>query len=226
MIKLSSTVEAIFAGGIALLEPEGHRTGMFKRQVVHRITVTSQGIEGDQQADRRVHGGPEKAVHHFPAENYVHLSRKYPQCAKELTPGSLGENLSTRGLNEGNVHIGDVFRVGDTLLQVSQPRSPCWKINHRFGIDDLSVTVARDRVTGWYYRVLRPGSIGPEDSMELVDRQTNRLSIFEFWRIQLEHRPSVDELVDVANVQGLSAEWKNRFMQRAAWLKQAGIALL
>ncbi|MFY9314406.1 MAG: MOSC domain-containing protein [Burkholderiales bacterium] len=223
-MKENSTIQAVFLGAVALLPPEGHRTGMFKRQVAGRVAVTTQGLEGDQQADRRFHGGPEKALHHYAAENYAHLSRRYPPHASEFVPGSLGENLSTCGWSESDVHIGDVFRAGETLLQVSQPRSPCWKINHRFGIGDLSMTVAKDRVAGWYYRVLRPGSVVAGDPFDLVERQDESLSIHDFWRIWQDHRPSIDDLMTVCSLRGLAAGWREAVWKRASWLKQAGLS--
>lgn len=223
-MKRNSTIQAVFVGEVALLGPEGHRTGMFKRPVAARLEVNAQGLAGDQQADRRFHGGPEKALHHYAAENYVHLARRYPLYAGDFVPGSLGENLSTCGWDEDDVHIGDVFRAGDTLLQVSQPRSPCWKIDHRFGIDDLSMTVANDRVTGWYYRVLRRGFLAVGDPFELVEQQSGSLSVRDFWRIWQDHRPGVEELMTVCGARGLAADWRERIQKRASWLKQARLS--
>lgn len=213
-------MSGIFIGDIAVLEPEGQRTGIFKRPVPSGcITVT--GIVGDHQADLRVHGGPEKAVHHYAAENYARLASDYPALAPALIPGSLGENLSTVGWNESNVHIGDVFESNGTVLQVSQPRSPCWKINHRFGIDDLSKHIASACMTGWYYRVLSPGTICLGDGFERIERAPNSVSIRAFWEIVLDHRPQPADLDALYAISGLSEGWKKRLAERRAWLERA-----
>ena len=217
-MKAITNIESLFAGGTGYLESEGHRSGIFKRRVAGPVRVEAQGIVGDEQADRRVHGGPEKAVHHYAAENYERIAQAFIQCAQALVPGSLGENISAHGLTEHNVHIGDVLRIGSAVLQVSQPRSPCWKINHRFGAERMSMHIARERITGWYYRVVSPGVIQAGDAIALVERQTERFSIDQFWQVQLSHRPLIDELYELIAVPGLAPDWKGRLEERARWL--------
>lgn len=219
-VELKSTVTAIFAGGTGILGGEGQRSGIFKNRSHVPVAVSAQGIAGDVQVDRRVHGGPEKAIHHFAAESYKRLAQHFPDCEAELIPGAIGENLSTDGLTEWNVHIGDVFRIGTATVQVSQPRSPCWKINHRFNIDDMSLVVAKERITGWYYRVLGEGVIAPGDVIELTDRTTDRFSIDAFWRLQLTHRPDLEDLEALIAVPGLADGWKLRLTERLGWLRR------
>ena len=220
--KLSSTIDHLFAGGLKSLEAEGQCTGIYKNRIDGPARVERNGFVGDAHGDLRVHGGPEKAVHHYDAQNYLHLSDAFPRCNTELVPGSLGENISTTRLSERNVHIGDVFQVGTAILQVSQPRSPCWKINHRFGVERMSMHIAQERITGWYYRVLEPGSVSVGDTILLLERQTGRFSIDEFWKIQLTHRPSLDDLAELFHLPGLAQDWKRRLEERARWLsKQA-----
>ena len=217
---VNSTIETVFAGGLGLLAPEGQRSGIFKRRVTGRARVEVDGIVGDEHADMRVHGGPEKAVHQYAIENYARLARAFPQCAQLLVPGSLGENLSAPGLSELNVHIGDVFRLGSTVLQVSQPRSPCWKINHRFGVERMSIHVAQERITGWYYRVLEPGVIQAGDEFSLLERQNERFSIDAFWQVQSLHRPCLQDLLALSAVLGLADDWKQRLSERVKWLQK------
>jgi MOSC domain-containing protein YiiM len=212
------SIAAIFVGDVSPLPPEGHPTGIFKRPVTD-ASVTPDGIAEDHQADRRVHGGPEKAVHHYAAENYARLAAEFPAIAPALVPGSLGENLSTRGWTEDNVHIGDVFRIGTVHLQVSQPRSPCWKINHKFGVDEMSRYVAAAGITGWYYRVLAPGRIAAGDPFERVEQVANPVAIAEFWRIVHAHRPDANDLMRIAACPGLAPGWRARLLDRGAWLR-------
>lgn len=219
-MKVSSKIDLLFAGGMTFLEPEGQRTGIFKRRISGPVRVEPNGIAGDEHGDPRVHGGPEKAVHQYAAENYVRLAQAYPNCTDALVPGSLGENLSAQHLSERNVHIGDVFQIGSAVVQVSQPRSPCWKISHRFGVERMSMYLAQQRITGWYYRIVEPGLIQPEDSIMLLERQTDRYSIDEFWQVQLSHRPLVDTLAEIVDIPGLAQDWKHRLNERMKWLQK------
>lgn len=219
-MKLCSKIDLIFAGGMTFLEPEGQRTGIFKRKIPSHVRVELDGIVGDEHGDPRVHGGLEKAVHQYAAENYVRLAQAYPDCTHAFIPGSLGENLSAHHLSERNVHIGDVFQIGSAVVQVSQPRSPCWKISHRFGVERMSMYIAQQRITGWYYRVVEPGFIQPEDSITLLERQTDRYSIDEFWKVQSSHRPSVDALSEIVDIPGLSQDWKHRLNERMKWIQK------
>ncbi|VVP16136.1 Protein YiiM [Pseudomonas fluorescens] len=214
----TSKIDHVFAGGLGVLQPEGQRTGIFKQRRAGPVRVELHGIVGDQHGDTRVHGGPEKAVHHYAAQNYQRLAQAFVPSAGQLVAGSLGENISAFGLSELNVHIGDVFRIGNSVLQVSQPRSPCWKINHRFDAEHMSMFVARERITGWYYRVIEPGFLEAGDRIELLERHDERFSIDQFWRVQLSHRPVIDDLLALAASHGLAADWRRRLGERAKWM--------
>ncbi|MHA7114419.1 MOSC domain-containing protein [Pseudomonas promysalinigenes] len=214
------TIDHIFAGGITELQPEGQSTGIYKKNLSCPAFVTRNGIVGDQQADRRVHGGPEKAVHHYATENYSLLAAEFPNSADSLVAGSLGENISTQGMNEKNAYIGDIYQVGSCLIQISQPRSPCWKINHRFGEERMSMFVVNEHLTGWYYRVLREGSFDVGDAIQLINRETEEYSIKRFWQIQLAHRPELDDLIKLSLTPGLAQDWRQRLAGRAEWLRK------
>ena len=214
----TTTIAGIYVGALSVLGPEGQLTGIFK-QPIAAARVTTEGITGDHQADRRVHGGPEKALHHYAADNYAMLAARYPAIAALLVPGNLGENLSTRGWTEDNVHVGDEFRIGTARVQVSQPRSPCWKINHRFGVDGLSRQIADTGVVGWYYRVQVPGTIAVGDAFELIGREPDPVSIRAFWTIVTSDRPSAGDLARLQGIVPLNPQWKARLAQRQAWLE-------
>jgi len=214
-------VSRLYAGGQGgTLDPDGAPTGIFKSPLDAPVRVSVQGLHGDWHADPRVHGGPDKAVHLYPADHYRALVDAYPGGAPSLRPGSLGENLSVGGIAEDEACIGDVVRLGSTLLQVSQPRSPCWKINRRFDIDGLSLHMARRRITGWYYRVLEEGVIAPGDPMVFVERPPGAVTIDRFWRVQLAEQPSIDALRGLAAAPGLAADWRRRLAGRADWLAE------
>ncbi len=137
------------------------------------VRIGPNGLDVDEQADTRHHGGPEKAVHHYAFDHYAawreELAPTKPPCLDRA--GAFGENLSTVGLTEADVCIGDVWRLGGSvLLQVSQARQPCFKLNHRFRCKDMALRVQRSGRTGWYYRVIEPGTVQAGDELRLVDR--------------------------------------------------------
>lgn len=215
-------IAAVYAGGIRPLPPEGHPSGIFKQAVAGPVLLGAESLAGDEQADRRVHGGPWKALHHYAAENYARLAAAFPDKAALFVPGSLGENVSTRGWDEDTVCIGDVFRIGAATVQVSQPRQPCWKVNHKFGEDDLVRYLAEHCVAGWYYRVLEGGPIAAGDAFELVVRNPEPVSLRRLWFAFRAHRPDPAELAQLRDIPGLSPNWVQKLDERIAWLKQNG----
>jgi MOSC domain-containing protein YiiM len=117
-----------------------------------------------------VHGGPDKAIHHYAFDHYAAWRGELGPLPLLQAPGAFGENLSTRGLDETGVCLGDRFRLGSALLEVSQGRQPCWKLNDRFGVPDMALRVQDSGRSGWYYRVLRPGHATAGDALALVER--------------------------------------------------------
>lgn len=221
-VSLNATsflISALFAGGTVRLDPDGRESGIVKTPVRGRIAVDALGLAGDVHCDQRAHGGPEKAVHQFAVSSYRRLAVHAPECASMLKVGSIGENVSADGMDEANVHIGDVYRAGTVLLEVSQPRSPCWKIDARYGVEGLAAFVAKQGVTGWYYRVLQPGQIEVGDAVTLVERRDDAPSIERFWQVQSAHRPDLGVLQRLAGTARLSVDWKRRLEQRLAWLR-------
>lgn len=217
---MSSPEVRLFAGGITRLQPEGEPSGIYKHALAGPVWLGREGLAGDVQADRRVHGGPDKALHHYAAENYARLAAAFPAIAGALLPGSLGENLSTRGWSEAQVCVGDVFRLGAARLQVSQPRSPCWKIESKFATSGLSRHIAEHGLTGWYYRVLEPGRVAAGDDFERIEQAPGALTLASLWRLSREHRPDLDALAAAARAPGLAPEWARRLAERLDWLRR------
>lgn len=143
-------------------------TAFFKEPVMGPVHVGVMGLEGDGQADLRVHGGPEKAVLAYAAAHYP-LWREELGLG-EMPYGGFGENLTVAGQDEAGVCIGDVYSVGTARVQVAQPRGPCWKIARRWRVRDLALRVQQTGRTGWYFRVLEEGSVEAGDSLTLLDR--------------------------------------------------------
>jgi len=207
----------LYRGRLCFLAPEGQRTGIYKDSVAS-ADVTAEGIVGDHQADRRFHGGPEKALHQYAQLSYEKIVSEFTELEGTAVPGSIGENISSPCLTDANVCIGDIYRLGGVLVQVSQPRSPCWKINHKFGIEKLSLFIEQQGITGWYYRVLETGKIQVDDEIELVERLNEGVSIAYFVDLIKQHRPDLDELDALIRCDGLNQEWSARLKDRRVYL--------
>lgn len=211
-------IDGLFVGQVAQLAGDSRSSAIVKTAVSGHRLLTTEGLAGDTQADRRAHGGGGKALHHYPAEHHARLAAAFPD-ALHLVPGGLGENLSTHGLTENEVCIGDVFRIGSARIQISQPRTPCWKIDHRTACEGVSAFIAEHGLAGWYYRVLETGAIAAGDRLEHIERPTDAVTLAEFWRVIRTPRPAVDALLRLANAAGLDPQWTGKLTQRAEWLR-------
>lgn len=220
-LNAAVAIDGLFAGQVALLKGDSRSSAIAKTAVSGRRLLTVDGLAGDAQADRRVHGGPGKALHHYPAEHYARLAAVFPG-AQHLLPGGLGENISTHGMTENDVCIGDVFAVGGARIQVSQPRTPCWKIDTRCACEGVAAYVGEHGLAGWYYRVLDAGEIAAEDRLQHIERAADPVSLAEFWRVIGATRPSIDALARLAGASGLEAQWVTKLAQRAEWLRRNG----
>ena len=143
-------------------------------------------IDGDRQADLTVHGGPDKAVYAYPSEHYGTWSE---QLGRELTPGNFGENLTTEGLLEDAVHIGDEFRVGTARLVITQPRLPCFKLGFRFDGPGMVKSFLQAGKPGIDFAVLEEGVVGPGDPIERLAKDGSRITVTKMFRLVLDQDP-------------------------------------
>lgn len=206
-------------GGIRPLPPDNKPTGIFKAEIVMPAWVGKEGLVGDAQADRRVHGGPNKALHQYPLGHYARLAQVFPEAKDLLVPGSIGENLSVPGWDESNICIGDTFRLGDALIQLSQPRSPCWKIDQRYGTEGMAKRIDDEGLTGWYFRILEEGCVEPGCVFELIDRVAEKVTVQALLALWHEHRPDPAQLAQLAATPGLSDNWIQKLRDRAQRLE-------
>lgn len=209
---------AVFVGTPVPLAPEGQLSAIVKHPVTGPVRVGIHGLAGDEQGDKRFHGGPEKAIHVYPPENYSLLAQARPELAGTLAPGVLGENLSAPHLTEDEVCLGDVYRVGTVLLEVSQPRRPCWKIDNRLDSPGLNRVVLELGCPGWYARVRAPGELAAGDVVDLVDRPAPTMPLSRLLAVDRAHRPDPAELRALADAPGLNTDWRDRLGRRAEWL--------
>jgi len=166
----SLQLDALLTGRAQPFTRPGSRSGIAKVPRQEALAVTTLGLAGDEQGDLRVHGGVEKAIHHYPREHYAAWLVELGEHPLLMQPGAFGENFSTTGWTEGDVCLGDLIRAGSALLQVSQGRMPCWKLSDRFGVANLALRVQQSGRTGWYYRVLQEGVVGVGDRLQVVER--------------------------------------------------------
>ena len=166
----SGVVVSVQTGRTAPLGPDGVLSGFVKRPVSGLVEVNPTGLLGDEQADLRVHGGPEKAVYGYADSRYEAWRTAYPQYSALLVPGGFGENLTIAGCDETTICLNDIVRVGSCLLQVSQPRQPCFKFALRFADVTMPQAMIRNGYCGWYYRVLQPGRLAAGDTLSLEVR--------------------------------------------------------
>lgn len=211
---------SLFVGDIRPLPESGRPSGIYKQPATGSLELGPEGFIGDHQADRRVHGGPEKAVHLYPSRHYAQLAARFPEAAAQLVPGSLGENIATAELDESDVSIGDIYRLGSARLQVCQPRNPCWKIDERFASDGMALFIAEQRLTGWYWRVLTPGRVEPGAELILEQTASNSLTLAAALLLCQTHRPPLAELAALAAAPGIAQGWQQKLETRLAWLRQ------
>ncbi|MDF2600705.1 MAG: hypothetical protein K0Q54_3528 [Methylobacterium brachiatum] len=203
-------IDAVLVGPVAPLGLSGSSSGIAKTPRLHPVAVGLNGLAGDAQADLRHHGGPEKAVHHYAFDHYAGWRRDVPEADPSLLarPGAFGENLSTLGLTEHDICVGDLWRAGSALLQASQARQPCWKLNHRFAAADMARRVQASGRTGWYYRVVEPGVIAAGDRLRLVERPHPAWPLARLLRAFYVDRLDRDALAGIAALEALSPSWR------------------
>lgn len=167
---MSARLASIQVGRVAPLGPERVASAFRKSAVDGPVMTGMLGLDGDQQADLSVHGGPEKAVYAYPSARYPGWATAFPDLASRFVAGAMGENLTVDGMVEDDLCIGDVHAIGGALLQVCQPRQPCFKLALALGEPRLGRHMVRTGHSGWYYRVLREGPITAGDAIALAER--------------------------------------------------------
>ena len=190
------------------------RTGIFKSPVAGRVRVRALNLDGDRQSDLSVHGGRDKAVYAYPSEHYAFWRRELG--LDELPWGAFGENLTTEGLLEREVAIGDHLRCGSAELVVTQPRMPCFKLGIRFGRPDMVKRFQRSGLTGFYLAVVQEGELAAGDPIALVPSRYERIPVADAFRAALDRHADPDLVRRIGALPALSASWRADFRARAA----------
>jgi MOSC domain-containing protein YiiM len=184
-------------------------TGIFKQPVEGRVQLCTLNFDGDQQADLSVHGGPFKAVYGYPSEHYTPWRAELPGIAMDW--GMFGENLTTEGLSEPDVFIGDVYRVGTARLRVTQPRTPCFKLAAKFQRDDMLKRFLVSGRSGFYFAVEQEGDVAAGDGFELVERDADSMSIAQINDLYTHRDRDIEGLRMASQLPGLPEAWRRHF---------------
>ena len=189
-------------------------TAIFKEPVTGRVKVNELNLEGDAQADLRVHGGWSKAVYAYPEEHYEFWRRELPDT--ELGYPNFGENLTTRGLLETEIFIGDRLRIGTAEFVITEPRMPCYKLGIRFNRKDILRRFLQSRRSGFYLAVEKTGDLEAGDDIEFLSRDPNKVSVTDIVRVWVADKDDRDTMSRALNVDALPESWKDPFRDRLA----------
>lgn len=203
----------LFIGSAGTL-PSGADSAIYKHAVTQSVAVDTRGLLGDSQVDRTHHGGPDRALLHYCARHYADWQRELPQAAQHLLAPGFGENISSSVMNENNVCIGDSYRLGLARVQVTQPRSPCWKLNDRFGVSDMAQRVQNSARCGWLYRVLGSGNVAPGNAIELLERPHPEMTVATLMRAIYGAPLDIELLTAIAILPELSPNWRRKAERR------------
>ncbi len=227
MSKPPPAIQSLFVGqpeslgvaGAAAWFDEAWTTAIFKRRLDHPVALGTLGLAGDGHADSVNHGGPDKAICVYPAVHYAvwrdQIARQPDgdTAAAECHDGGFGENLTVTALTERDVCVGDTYAVGSAVVEISQPRQPCWKLARRWRIKDFAAQAVANGFTGWYFRVHREGRVAVGDTFALVARPHPEWTVAAA-NLVMHHRVGdAKALVDVA---ALSESWKRTLRSRVA----------
>jgi len=188
------------------------RTSIFKAPVPGRVRVGQLNLEGDQQSDLSVHGGINKAVYAYPSEHYPFWRQELPGI--DLPWGAFGENLTTEGLLEEAVRIGDRFRAGSAEFVVTQPRMPCFKLGIRFDRPDIVKRFLQSGRSGFYFAVVKEGELGAGDSIEMLRRDEHGVTVADIVNLYGRDAKNQDLLLRVSELPSLPKSWRDYFHKR------------
>jgi MOSC domain-containing protein YiiM len=181
------------------------KTSIFKEPVAGPVAVGKLNVDGDRQSDLRVHGGRDKAIYSYAQENYFLWQQ---ELKPELNPGAFGENLTTEGLEESSVCIGDVLRAGTAMLQVVQPRLPCYKLGIKFDDDQMPKRFMKAGRWGIYFRVLEEGTVESGDPIEFVMRDSQRVTVSELAGLASTNKSNLSLVQQALAIPSLNPEWR------------------
>jgi MOSC domain-containing protein YiiM len=187
-------------------------TGIFKQPVSGPVQLRTLNLDGDRQADLSVHGGPHKAVYGYPSEHYSFWRKELRGV--DLPWGMFGENFTTSGLAEDELHVGDRFQIGSSIVTVRQPRTPCYKLAAKFQRDDMLERFLLSGRSGFYFSVEQEGSVAAEDDFQLLMRNQDGITISEMNRLFVREKYNQELLRKAIQTAALPDDWREYFAER------------
>ena len=212
-MKAKHYLTKVYCGKVA--QSYGIETAMSKHAIDGRISLSFGGLAGDECADKDHHGGRERALHQYPLEHYGYWREKYGKHI-DWQAGGMGENLSAVGMTEDSVCLGDRYQWGEAIIEVSQPRSPCFKLNKRWDIENLSVEMQQLSRCGWLYRVIQPGMVSVDEPLQLIARVANAMTIRAVCQAFFGEPLNKAGLLQLSQQSTLSNSWQDKVAQRLA----------
>ncbi|TMM45396.1 MOSC domain-containing protein [Colwellia ponticola] len=195
-------------------ERYGMATAIDKHCISTRLYLSDEGLAGDECADKYHHGGLDRALHQYPKEHYTYWQEKYANTVAQWQAPGMGENLSSVGMTEQNIFLGDCYQWGEAIIEVSQPRSPCYKLNKRWGIEAFSVVMQNMSRCGWLYRVIKPGMVSVNEPLVLLSRVDNAMSISAVCQTFFGDPLNYTKLLVLKQQKALSVSWQDKIEQR------------
>ncbi|MDY0410548.1 MOSC domain-containing protein [Virgibacillus soli] len=213
-------VHKVFTGKVKQLGQVGAKdpmdrpweTGIFKKERNEQIWLSKTGLQGDEVGDKKNHGGPEKALFAYPLGHYAFWKQDLQN--ETIDAGAMGENLSVLEMDEFSVCIGDTYKFGDSIIQVSQPRRPCWRPARRHRVVDFALRIQNTGRTGWYFRVLQEGHIISGIDIELVERPYPEWSIAACNEVMYLDKDNLSRALDLASCELLAENWRVSLKKR------------
>ncbi len=197
---------------IVMRDGEPVSTAIFKAPVTGRVKLQTLNLEGDRQADLSVHGGPSKAVYVYPVEHYDYWRTELPEM--DLPWGMFGENFTTQGLHESEINIGDKFQIGSSIVMVTEPRMPCYKLGIRFGRSDIIKRFLASERTGFYLSVIQEGEVGAADPIKIVEQAQESVRVSDITRLYGRDKNNRELLRRATQVAALPESWREYFQRR------------
>ena len=204
---------------LVLYKGQSINTGIFKQPVSGAVMLRTLNLDGDRQADLSVHGGPYKAVYGYPSEHYDFWCQELPEAS--LSRGAFGENFTTEGLHESDLHVGDRLRIGAAIVMVRQPRSPCYKLAAKFQRDDMIARFLHSGRSGFYFSVEQEGVVQEGDKFEFLSRESHAVTVAELNRLYVDDKYNRELLEKAIASVALPEDWRDYLQERVDQVQAA-----
>tara|TARA_R110002074_G_scaffold389165_1_gene572337 strand:- start:728 stop:1432 length:705 start_codon:yes stop_codon:yes gene_type:complete len=211
---LSARIDGLFFGKVARRWDGKEPSAIGKTSVTGHHEINEFGFVMDEQADLVIHGGPDKAIHHYATDHYADWIAE-GEIPDGSQPAAFGENIASFGMTENLLCIGDTLRLGTAVVQVSQGRQPCWKVSEHTINKNMAYLFQKTGRTGWYYRVLEPGIAGVEDTVSLLGRPQPEWTVERVTTARLTRRVSQEDAAILAVMPELADGWRTAFSKMA-----------